>query len=215
MSISSSSPASASSAAGATPSVVLGTVVAAANVNLSTEGTIDWIDSNGSSALTPWAANNMTHRKINGTDIMSRSLCFFGGGNSGITMLANNDAPFNKTTTAADDIATAALSAVTTYSAVFTATGSALNYGFRFDVPCVTTPRTLNLYCGVFSGTITVEFTLADGTTISTTVASAQKKIPVVFNGRDNSDILRVKARLTTNGGSSPNVQFYCATLTT
>lgn len=204
---------------GATPAVAFGTIVAStpSSFNLSSEGTTDWLDSNGTTQASPYAANALTHRKVGGSDVMARSLVYFPGGAAGATVLAGTDSPFTKTTTAADDIAfSGALNAVT-YTAVFSATAAVTGYGFRFDAPCKPTQQTLNLYVGVYRGTATISATLSDGTTVSTTLtnltASTQRKVPILFTGGSRADLLRVMVTLTTNGGSSPNVQFYCATL--
>lgn len=203
--------------AAGTPSVSIGTLTAPSSFNLSTEGTVDWVDSNGLTLPRPISSTALLHHKIDGSRKMFDSLLFFAAGATGFAIGSGPDAPFTKSTTASDDSFTAALSA-TTYTYGYTATAAQTGYGFLFDVPCKTTSQTLNLYVGVWSGTITISATLSDGTTASTTMApgagaSLQRKVPITFTGASLNDVLRVKVRLTTNNGSTPNVQFYCATL--
>lgn len=201
-----------------TPAVSIGATSTPSSFNLTTEGTADWMDSNGLTSYRPSSTTAIIHAKLNGDRQMWRTLEFFAGGATGVSLTAATDSPFTKSTTASDDTHTAALSA-TTYTHAFTATAAQTGYGFQFDVPAKATSRVVNLYCGVFSGTITITCTLRSGTTTSTTITagagtSTQKKVPITFTGKNESDILRVKVALTTNSGSSPNVQFYCATLT-
>lgn len=208
---------SSSSASSVTPSVTFGTKTVPGATNLSTEGTIDWCDSNGLATFNPFTTSNLTHRKVGGDGMMSRTLVYFAGGAAGVSLLANSDGPFTKTTTAADDAYTAALSA-TTYTAVYTATASQTGYGFQFEAPATTTARTLKLFVGVWSGTITITATLSDGTTANTTIvttasASMQQIVPITYTASSYGQTLQVKVVLTTNLNSSPNVQFYAATL--
>jgi hypothetical protein len=201
----------------ATASVSIGTLTNPVSVNLSTEGTTDWLDNNQTTSRDPFVAGSLTHRKINGKDVMARSLVIFSAGVAGYSVFANTDSPFTKTTTASDDTFTGALSS-TGYTAIASSTAATTGYGFRFDAPCKTTAQTLVLYVGVWSGTITVSATLSNGTTASTTVvasggASSQKRIPITFTGASAADLLRIKVTLTTNSGSTPHVQFYGATL--
>lgn len=204
-----------------TASISFGTATATSGtVNLSTEGTTDWVDSNGVALANPSVSTSFVHKKMAGSDILARSLLFFGGGQTNVTMLANTDGPFSKATTAADDAALAGIMSGTTstYTAIFSTTASATGYGYRFDAPCKTTSQTLNLYAGVYSGTATITATLPGGTTANTTIVSTassglQRKVPITYTCASSGDVMRVKAVLTTNLGASPNVQFYAVTI--
>lgn len=209
----------ASSGSAGTPAVTLGTVAAIpGTLNLSTEGTADWLDSNavGTAGQVVPDPQLFTHRKVNGSDVMQRTFTWIVGGATGWANGNGNDGGISKSTTGTDDIANGALSSSTTYSYSYSSNASQTGYGWKFDVPCKTTSQTLNLYAGVWSGSVAVTFTLPGGQSANYTISTAggsPKKIPVSFTCSSTGDRLRVKAVLTVNGGAQPNVQFYAATL--
>jgi hypothetical protein len=128
---------------------------------------------------------------------------------------------FSLSSVASDDAFGTALKSLTTDQGVFTSSGLATGFGFRFRAPASNTgPRKLNIYCSVFSGGVTLTARLTDGSAADVTdiVDSGSGGYnyfvwTVNYESAHDGQELEISVVLTRNGGSSPNVKFAAATL--
>lgn len=174
--------------------------------NLSTTGTVDWYwyGNSGSPATgcpPNWSVQTATayHWKKGG--LLYQSLTWFGAGASSAPSTFPGTSAFM--TTAADDSYGVALSASDgTYMLV---TGPV---GYQINIPASPTARTLRIYCGAKSVTITIAASLDDGSAANASATfnaasgvNVQQAVDVVFKA-GSSTRLRVTVTATTlNGG--------------
>jgi hypothetical protein len=187
----------------------ISTAAQPATLNPSTVGLVDWLVM--PAVQIPRTLSTGAHFKAKGGWLMHGFDWVFSA-SAGLATFANSMAV---TTNSGDDIS-AALSGSTTACLISDSTGGALNYGWSLRFPCSTTLRTMQIYAGVFSGSLTLTAGLSSGAVAnqSTTLAqgpgtSSQNLFSFTFN--DNEGWLWVTALLTVNQGSTPNVRFHAA----
>lgn len=204
-----------------TPSIVIAQATRPTTLNLSTEGTIDWLTPmQGAVSATQLQTHVQTHRKVDGEDDMARTWYMFGGTTETETIYFGTGASTNLalTTNAGDDGANeSALSANANEIGIWTP--STTGFGYRFDARATTAQRVLRLYCSVYNGTMTISALLrVTGTTASLVIPSGAsttlpRLITLTYNSStDYNEMLRVKVAFTTNLGSG-NLRFSAATL--
>lgn len=181
-----------------------------ANVNLSTQGTIDWYYLSGNASNPP----AITHRKIAGEhDIFNSFLWHLPASGQ---LFFTYSAGFTVSTTAVTDDFTATAVSSATAVALNSSTASLVGYGYSFNVKATPTTRTLKLYLGSFSCTYTITCTLTDGTTTTFTNSAGgttEKVTTITYNASTHGQMMSVNVKTTVNNGSSPNITFICATL--
>lgn len=178
-------------------------------LNLTTEGTVDWFAPIATGR--PKAAlTTALHSKAKGGWI-SDSFEWVHGGKSTST-LTTFAITLAKTTTAADSTASAALSGHNTSAYMGINSASDTGAGFRFRVPAPQgVARTLKVYIGNYSCTVTVTAELLDGSAapVSTTNAqaantSSEQCYTITYTGGASSDLI-VTALVTTNSHDAAN----------
>lgn len=181
-------------------------------LNLTTEGTYDWIAPptyEGIPISKAWGPSNF---KVLG-GWLQRSFCW----TSGPSLFTYTSATPTLTSAASDDSSTA----LTGFSTgVGITAGSNLGVGFFFCVPADSYQRVLRIYCGVFSGVVTLNAVASDssfsaltGTLTASAGAGASTVFKITYNAARDGQWLNVSVRLTTNSGSNPNVTCQAVTL--
>jgi hypothetical protein len=124
---------------------------------------------------------------------------------------------FSRTAAAADNVTGAAFNS-STASGYWHA--SALNYGFRLRARADTGTRTLHVYLGHWSSTVTITARLLDGsaangstTSVSGASTQANRKVSITFTADSVTDL--VVTFVLTAGTNNPNILFSAATLAT
>jgi hypothetical protein len=195
-----------------TPVLTVSAAAAApASVNLSTEGTIDWVCPNGNYTVSlRQAAYTAVHAKVNGGPLLAGCDWLYAGATTYATT-----GGMQKTSVATDDLYGTAMADDTAYCAIYkNGTGE----GFRLSVPASTTQQTLRIYFGQWSCVVTVIATLSGSGISAQTVtydsgASSGRNsyVDVVFKGQGGQ--LTVSLMVTTDRGATPNIQFHAATI--
>jgi len=179
-------------------------------LNVSTEGTIDWLVPNGTTTIPRQETSDNLHSKAIGGWL---SQAFDWIVNAG-TIFTQNDV-MEVSSDAGDDTADVVLTNSTASQGISKAAG--IDIGFRLNAPASPDRvSTLRIYCSVFSGEVTITASLPFNSLSQT----------LTFDSGANTDLLRmitiqyrghgvlgVTARLTINRGSTPNVKFQAATL--
>jgi hypothetical protein len=191
------------------------TNAASTSVNMTTEGTEDWLVHVASPSSTPLRGLNPVpaSKRLGGGDLLLN----FDWLNTGGTPTAFTQAStITKTATAADNVQGAALS-TTTGAGYFHA--SVIDYGFRIRCRADTGTRTLNIYVGHFSSIVTVTARLLDGSAADATFTNnsgaatvSYRKFSLTYTA-DSVTELVVTVLLTTSHGSTPNLLFNGASL--
>jgi hypothetical protein len=204
---------------------------APSTLNLSTEGTKDWLAFTGTATTNPLFDDGLWNWKVLG-GYLRRAIRFIYPAAT-TTLSTNTSSTLSLSATAGDDGAasgTAAaqpLSASTNTMIETSNTGTPYtNWGFALEVPADTTSRTLRLYAGFspsggsVSGTMTVTARLSDGSaadvtqTVTTSVSGvAWYKFTFVFNAASGGQRLNVSAMITGFGDSGTRIGFQAATL--
>lgn len=208
-------------AGGASGSITAISTANPSTLNLTSVGTRDWMCPAASTANPRAIGAGSLHAKVGGltAGILTSSFNWVSAGGA-TTIFTQNFVNPAVTSTAADDMATGALSASVAGQGIFSSVGAATGYGFVLAVPADTTSRTLKIYASVFSGTITATATLSDGsaspataTVVATAGNTTEGFFTITFNSASAGEFLTVTVLLTTNLGSGPNVKFMAATL--
>lgn len=188
-------------------------VWAAGNLNVSTEGTIDWLANISVSTVPRALSGNAIHSKSTGGDLLLGFDWVVGAG----TATTGTGSSQTITSTAGDDMGTT-LSANTGYAGV-TAPGAVVGVGWRIRVPVYPTQRVLRVYCSVFSAGFTVTAKLLGGVSapvvdvVSTGAAGQGVFQYVITYAGSVGMLLSVTGLVTTNLGSTPNVINQAATI--
>lgn len=185
-------------------------------VNLTTEGTLDWICPNGTVVTPP----NGNMKKTSGTGFLLDTTFAWSNGSGTINTFTQNFTNPAVSATVADDLLGRGLSGAIAGQGIDSATAGALSFGFRLAVPAGQVSRTLKIYMSVWSGTATCTASLSDGSAANATAtvaaaASTQTEgfFTIVFNAGRDGQMLTVSVLLTTNNANTPNVKFMAATL--
>jgi hypothetical protein len=185
--------------------------------NLSTVGTFDWYwygntgnpGVGGSGGGTDWGSSTATslHWKKGGS--LYRDFTWVGHGISSTPATFPGTTTF--TSTALDDSYGTALSATDGTYDLVTATG----LGFTINTSAAPISRTLRIYCGAKSVTITIAASLDDGSATPATATfnaatgvNVQQAVDIVFKG-GSSTRLRVTVTATTLNGGVQAVEFW------
>ncbi len=184
-------------------------------LNLTTDGTLDWIAPVANTAL-PRAGSY--HGKALGGYLQQSFDWVQEVASSNPYSISSGFNP-SLTSNSGDDLQVP-LSSSTAATGIANATGGATNYGFRVKVPAGTGTHTLKIYCSVFSGTATLTAKLSDGsastatdTLVATAGNSASTKWTITYNAAKDGQTLFVSLLLTTNLGSGPAVNLGAITL--
>jgi hypothetical protein len=199
------------------------TIVSAANpstVNLTTEGTFDWLFPNGTTTTPSSGNTNISMKRISGTGYLLANGFAWSGGSGTDTVYTQNFSTPAVTATATDDLIARGASSAVAGQGVYSVQSAAISYGFRLSIPIGQVSRTLRIYSSVFSGTATCTASLSDGSasTVTATISAAASSnyegyFTIVANAGRDGQFLTVSVLLTTNLGSTPNVKFMAATL--
>ena len=187
-----------------TASISIADAAVPVSLNLTTEGTYDWIYSAGNFS-TYFDIQPFSYRKASGGRLIS-DLWFMGSGSTFGSFTGGTT--FTWTATDAENGAspTGALG-------IFTA---GVNNGFRLKVPADTFKRVLRLYSGVTTGVVTVTCTFSDGSiapvTHSTASGSSSNMFTITYNAVHSGQYMMVTVVLTTDNGGG-NCFFTGATL--
>ncbi len=186
-----------------------------ASLNLSTEGTYDWMTPCGQTTTPRQQIPANNHRKILGGWL---SIGFDWVSEGGI--LYTQASTIKLSTNANDDTGGGPMTNFQTDQGLYTNSDSLTGFGFCFRAPAGVTPRTLKLYCSCFSAVITMKCRASDASFADTsdTFDSGAGAVGLVqwditYNtGRDGKDML-VQVLLTTNRHSSPHIKMSAITL--
>lgn len=204
---------------GATPSVVIAQAALPASVNLSTEGTIDWLEIHTLTGLRPFLTS--LHAKVRGEDDMLRTFMWVKAPGGGST-LTNGDLDFPRSITGSDDVDGAGLTNFenATYISV---TGTQTGHGFRFRARATRSQRVLRVYMGRNACTVLCTAALTDGTTSTSSIAQPSgsgapftwlgRMLTITFNSSNDGQELLVECKATTTHATAGTVNFMCATL--
>jgi hypothetical protein len=190
-----------SGAASVTPSVVVAQAApGGASVNVSTEGTIDWMTFSAPTVLETQMKYDWPRRKIYGEDDMVRSFLTFRSTNFGA-----GSGSFSVTTSATDDAHSAgALAANTNDFGVWHTSNT--DFGMRWSARAMTTQRVMRIYCAQYAGAMTCTATLSDGTTHSAattqSAGTTTRLYTITYNASSDGQMLRVSLTFPTNLGS-------------
>jgi hypothetical protein len=191
-------------------SLVIAQAAQPASVNISTEGTVDWLVPAAITTLPRAQLSSALHTKALGGKLHLGFDWIVSGG----TIFAQNDV-MTITTTAGDDSANAVLAASIGSQGISIVAG--INIGWRIVVP--PSPNrisTLRIYCSTFSGECTINASMPfDGQSTSLTfdsgaAASLYRMLTIQYR---SNGFLFVTARLTINRASTPNIKFQAASL--
>ncbi len=197
------------------------TVSVAANpsaLNLTTEGTSDWLAPAGNDTTPRTIAAGSLHTKTTGQFQIGRDFDWVYGG-LGCTLFTQNQTNPSMTSTASDDAANAALSSSVAGQGIYYSNGT--GYGFRLSAPADTFTRTLRVYTSCYNGTSTCSATLSDGSVSTVTndfstggAYTVEDYFTITYNASRDGQTLEVTVLLTVTGASSnPNIKFIAATL--
>jgi hypothetical protein len=175
--------------------------VTPANVNLTTEGTVDWSHWGLSTATSFNHKNNVTQQISNITPL--------GGGT--IQRYANNPNTYSWS----DGTPTANVSS--TAAGVYVA---GANNGFQVTVPADTTQRTLKLYVGLWAAGGKLEATLSDGsassyidTSLVNSTGTSNRVYSLTYQAASSGQTLTVKWTVNTTFNQWSNVTLQAAAL--
>ncbi len=176
-----------------------------AAVNLTTEGSIDWVYTPTSPAPL-WSLNPASnHTKVVGGWLYHTvDNINIGGASTNGTSIPGT----GFTATSTDDTAGAApLTSGTTYSTFYTSTSTPINYGFRFRVPARSTKQVIRAYLSLYNGGVTVSASLGASSAQTSHVlavgaAQTNKLVTITFSGT-LGDELNVRILQSFNSGSA------------
>lgn len=179
-------------------------------LNVSSVGTLDWLVTNASTTPRTLQAPN-GHWKAKG-GWLAQGFDWICSPSAGSVTFSTFSNAMQISSSVGDDVG-AVLTNNVTGAFISDATGGALNWGFGLRFPAGPTQRTMRIYAGVFSGTLTMTAGLSSGavSNVSTTLAvgaGASNQQVFEFTFKDNEGWLWVTALLTTNQGSGPNIAF-------
>lgn len=197
-------------ASASTPMVSLGIdqTTQPATLDITASGTLDWLSQQGTVTIPRQLAAGSNHCKAAGGWLMLGFDWIVNGG----TIFTQNDT-MQISDTLTDSCANAVFTNSIASQGILLAAG--VGIGWRLTSPAsYDRVATLKIYCSAFSAVVTVTATMANGlstsltfdTTAATTLA---RTITVTYQGGP----INVKAQMTTNRGSTPNVKFQAATL--
>jgi hypothetical protein len=178
-------------------------------VNMTTEGTEDWLSSPTVNPTTTFRMiGTAPHKRLGG-----RLLMYFDWANPGGTGFTQAMG-FTRTSTAADSTDGAAVN-TTTGAGFFHA--SVLEMGWRLRAHASEVQRRLCVYTSHWSSVLTIQAKL-DGVTTSTTLSSgastvARRRWVIDYDSFNLGAELTVAFNITTGLGATPNIAFGAATL--
>jgi hypothetical protein len=200
-------------ATGVVSSVVVTSADASATtVQMSTEGTLDWLAGNAFQSPPRSIAATALHTKSKGGFIADTFMWCYGGGT--LTSFTQADG-ITIQTTAADSTANTAGLNTTTIAGIHTPSGNHTGYGYRFAVPASPTQRVCKTYLSAWSAICTVIATLSDGTTHQlvydgTNGVQMNRCFIITYTGIGD---LNVSVLITTNHQANASIKHACTTL--
>lgn len=188
-----------------------------ASLNLSTEGTFDWVHLGTSSPIIPRIqTTGGVHAKSGGSGgWLLHSFDWHQGGATGWGTISQAGV-CTMSTTLTDDLHTAALSSNLRVG-FFTATANSINSGWRFRAPCIPGPsdlsgarRRIRIYAQSFNSALTVTVRSSDGSLTPITAVSGasgggsvSKIHEIVYVGPPGTEII-VEGNITASS-TNPN----------
>lgn len=208
----------ASDAGGGGTSALSGTGPSAISspVNMTTDGTIDYIaiGTHGTSLPRSYTLPGV---KLSGGGVFLETFFWLGGGQAVTIFTQNNGTAV--TATGADYAGGGALTNNVAGAGVYVST-SGVGYGFTISAPALPTSRRLRLYIGHYSCVLSVTAHLSDDSVTPVTLTSdsgvttaIEKLFEFNFASVAAGVNLVVTATVTTNRGGGPNVKPIAATL--
>ena len=187
-------------------------------LNLTTEGTLDWLVPRSNNERSSLYTAASYHTKLSGGGWLARGFEWVFGGLS----LSQITAATPPTLTTTDPTSNSKLTADNGARPYIRASNLAhVNYGFRFAVPAAPTQRVLRLYSGQSSCNLTVAAHLLDESGVTQSVAfntaagvSAQRRWTITYTARQLSELL-VTMLATTTHQVDASVGLVAATLST
>jgi hypothetical protein len=195
-----------------------------ATLNPSSVGTKDWYYTqvSAASANPPRALSGIVpHTKILGGWIRN-SFDWVNSSSGAATLTLGGSTSIAVTTNAGDDEAPPLSASTGSLALIRMATGTPLNFGFRFEVPADTTVRNLVMNMGINSVKVTITCRMSDGSVADqTTTMDAgattvylQKQHTITYNSASPNAKMIVSVLVTTNyGGATQDVGFISATV--
>lgn len=195
-----------------------------ATLNPSTVGTTDWYYTqvSATNANPPRALSGIVpHTKILGGWIRN-SFDWVNSSAGAATLTLGGSTSIAVTTNAGDDQAPPLTSSTGSLALIRMATGTNLNYGYRFEVPADTKSRSLVVNIGINSVMVTITCRMADGSVADqTTTMDAgattvylQKQHTITYNAGTSNSKMLVSVLVTHNyGGTTQDVGFISATV--
>ncbi len=176
-----------------------------ATVNLTTEGTIDWMGqvSMGSPA---WSIPNGVHTRLDGGWLMHALEGYNGVSGGGVTETTSALAGTTFTADAADNRRGVAMSS-TTYGVLFSSSGTPLGFGIRFRIPARTTQQVVRIYSSIYAATVRVSGSLTQSGNVSNAdvvigATQTNKQATITFKGIPGDELV-AKVSVTANSGSA------------
>ncbi len=203
-------------AGGASPSLSLADAAAPATLNLTTEGTIDWVAQTATNAHLYLVANSTLNAKAKGGRRLANGHNWiFGAQNVFSASTSTGDPVYSATAT---DVVGINTIASVNNGQRYSVSSGIINWGFGFLLPAFPTARTLRVYWANGTGTggtVTITATLSDGTTQTTTHngagAVAQRKTTITFAALGQE--MYVSFIVTAMNAGGGNLSFHAATL--
>jgi hypothetical protein len=210
---------------GGSASLSIATATSPGTLNVSSEGTLDWLVP-GASRL-PNNAYNVPHAKIGGAGLLHSYEWVVGTQGGAVSLTTFNGQTPTLTNNAGDDIGLGGLSGTAIHSFAQVTSTTATGFGFLFRVPAVLANRVLRVYTDQYSCDIKLTATLtdADGTTTSqnatrTAAASASNASKWTLNfksgvGLGYLDVVVLVSANNHDGGNALNIGCGAITLST
>lgn len=190
-----------------------------ANLNLSTEGTLDWFCLGGS-ITEPWLATSTTHHeKVNG-QMANTFRWVMANSNTQLGTYAGTALPVI-TTSGSDDTGDP-IAGLTDGQSIFDPGALILNYGWTFNAPAdENQQRVLRIYGGVYKGTVSITASLSDNSVTQATnyitdnSSTTYTQWTVTYKAARDGQKLNIAASITGRADTFTSTPFIAATLST
>ena len=183
-----------------------------ATLNLSTQGTIDWLITSTQNPPRVAAVGSVHSKSLGGW--LRESFDWISGGSGGTSVGTGGSSSVSMTTSVSDDTSNALTSSTPNAIDIGVTNGTTTNYGFRFQVPARGSAKTLKLNVGVNGVKATITCRLSDGSLAdqTTTIDAVsdntyvQKEITITYNAGSENAVMIVTVNVTTNYSTSTHL---------
>ena len=187
--------------------------IAGSALNLTTEGTIDWLLMNGNISPPKLLSGDNYHSKAKCGGLIASNMDWVFAGNACTVFTGTYPNPAVNAD-AADNVSQYVVTNQYGFQGIDSSVSGATGFGFKFSVPACTTVQVLRIYAATYNCNIVCEAILTDNSVapVSTYFTGGVNYFEIIFKSAAGGN-LNVLCYAANNLGGIPNISYSAITL--